>query len=1517
MNSKTKNRKLTGVLLVILTLFLALGAFIMSPMKASAATNRAGAYMISGTYDIGDGSTSGYLDKFKIQISTKYFTDDSSASVYYNNKVYNWTYFNFYIYTDDIKEHTSFKLTRNGSTYVSKSLSGTDSMYLYQGTLPDGDYVLTYVGTYKPNWFVTNTYTFTYKFEVDTSAPTYTLKAGGYSISSGSYTNKAIAYAISDANPNKIYYRSPSSSTYTYTTSTSKSVSATSANNGWWYFYSVDDYNNSNSVVSLYLDTVAPVGKVTNSNGTTISNGGYTNKPVKYTATDTGGVSYYQVKTPGASSWASYTSGTALSSATGWYTFRAVDKAGNTSTEYKVYYDATVPTGTLYGGTSVKSSGAYTNATYIKYVASDSHSGINYCYVKKPGASAYTSYTSNTQLITEGTYYFYCVDKSGNQSSVVSITLDKTVPTGTLYGGTSSKTSGSYTNASYIKYTATDSLSGVNACYVKMPGSSYYTAYASGTQLATEGTYYFYCVDKAGNQSSVVSITLDKTKPTGTLYGGTSSISSGSSTNADYIKFVPYDAIGLNTTYVKKPGATSYVAYTSGTQFTAEGVYSFYSVDKANNTSATYTVTLDRQIPAAQLYVDGNAISNNSYTNGAYISFECGEDCYVKVPGSDSFVAYLSGAEYYKEGKYVFYGLSDAGNSTGYYTIIIDRTIKSLEVNNVTEAKTNGDVTLSWTDGDAELFAPIKTVTVNGKTYTKGDVIHTIDTGVYKVKAVDMAGNVWETEFTSTKQNVLTKTLQKEYYEIYDVNGDYYSFATYESAFNFAVARENSYVRKGTWNNESWDTGIAMDSKDAANAVNGEYFIYKKSGSPNEEVAYFTLERLNEVIAEYAEVGIESYYYWEKEPATIADGENLFTYSDTKTILADKIEIGENIGILLDGEEFVGTVIEAEGKHTIIVSDDFGNTCEYSLIIIRKAPSVYYAIGEGEANLVTFDRTYYLKNEITVSISDGFDEFAMFSVYDDDGNLLGNFSLGETFKLSESGTYTVEAVNHFGNSETFKVVISLNAPTVSATENEETKKLEIVITPSVDKESHIQTLEIYKSTDNGETWELVEKDDYGVVVAIGTNAYSFRTSGKYKVVVTDEFLTGIDAVTTVVDYVQKNPVGELKGVENGGYTNGNVSFEWTDEAIVIVEKDGEVIPYVSGQSLTENGAYTVTFENHDNFKTTMTFIIDKDSPVVTIEGATERSTVNGDVKVNFTEESLSAELFKDGVSVGAYVSGTAVTESGDYKVVVTDLANNTTEVTFGIDKVVDYEININDKGLANSVTVKANEDVTLILTKGEEVVEYKLGDAVTNPGTYTATLTDKLGNSSTVQFTIVEPLVKSFEHNFDNTPGFEKVMMNGEEKRLNYGTLELFTDGVHEVSVIANGKTYTFTVTVDSTAPAITITGAENGGTTKDTVILSDLTEDAEMRVYLNDQEIEYKLGDELTELGKYRVVLTDECGNSSEYTFEILYSMNGGAIALIVIGILAVIGVIVAIIVGKKATYKTNKKNGNNRYYN
>lgn len=236
---------------------------------------------------------------------------------------------------------------------------------------------------------------------------------------------------------------------------------------------------------------------------------------------------------------------------------------------------------------------------------------------------------------------------------------------------------------------------------------------------------------------------------------------------------------------------------------------------------------------------------------------------------------------------------------------------------------------------------------------------------------------------------------------------------------------------------------------------------------------------------------------------------------------------------------------------------------------------------------------------------------------------------------------------------------------------------------------------------------------------------------------------------------------------------------------------------------------------------------------------------------------------------------------------------------------MDYEANIHNGGLSNGVTVKANEEVMYTMTKDGTEIVYTFGEKITAVGEYVLALTDKFGNTDEIRFTIVDPLVKSFEHNFDEVVGFEKVTVNGEDKRLNYGTLELFDDGVFEVTVYVNGNGYAFTVEVDKTAPSVKLNGVENGGGTKGSVSISDLSEQADMKVYRDGMEIDYKLGDELTEIGQYKIVLTDTVGNVAEYNFEILYSMNGGAIALIVIGILAVLGVVGFVVMKKRRVFK------------
>ena len=67
-SAKSKKNIVAIILLMVLLVACIVTAIGTSINKVEAATNRAGAYLLSGSYDIGDGNQSGYLDRFNIQI---------------------------------------------------------------------------------------------------------------------------------------------------------------------------------------------------------------------------------------------------------------------------------------------------------------------------------------------------------------------------------------------------------------------------------------------------------------------------------------------------------------------------------------------------------------------------------------------------------------------------------------------------------------------------------------------------------------------------------------------------------------------------------------------------------------------------------------------------------------------------------------------------------------------------------------------------------------------------------------------------------------------------------------------------------------------------------------------------------------------------------------------------------------------------------------------------------------------------------------------------------------------------------------------------------------------------------------------------------------------------------------------------------------------------------------------------------------------------------------------------------
>ncbi len=465
--------------------------------------------------------------------------------------------------------------------------------------LADGTYTATYTGS--ASWMINSragasvSITCKCTFIIDCDAPTL---SGASTSSTGKYTNSAFTVTASDTGSGvaSIHYMSPTASTYNSTTSSSYTVPSNSAN-GLWRFYVKDKAGNQSPTYYVYYDNTAPVGTIKNTDNSTLT-AAYTNAAFKYTATDSGsGIASYEYKTPGATQWKSYTSGTLIQStaANGNYVFRAKDKCGNYSAEKSIVLDTVAPTGALYGGTTLFTSGSTVNASYIKFVASDSSSGVANCYVKTPGSSNYVTYTGGSQYSVDGTYYFYCTDKCGNKSSTYSITLDNTAPVMNSSLGTFYETTGSKFSVS-----ATDS-SGVTL-YMKTPDDVEYKPITGGSKTIDEnnknGRYYFYAVDGVGNETEKKWIELNVKTPTIRLYG------MGEDTNAVYLT---WDTDG-------DTGTLNGSAYTKGSTVSEEGDYTLSVSNYGRKARMAFSIE--------HLWIEGSTVPPTC-TSGGYTLFTC------------------------------------------------------------------------------------------------------------------------------------------------------------------------------------------------------------------------------------------------------------------------------------------------------------------------------------------------------------------------------------------------------------------------------------------------------------------------------------------------------------------------------------------------------------------------------------------------------------------------------------------------------------------------------------------------------------------------------------------------------------------------------------------------------------------------------------------------------------------------------------------------------------------------------
>lgn len=422
-----------------------------------------------------------------------------------------------------------------------------------------------------------------------------------------------------------------------------------------------------NNSFTFYVNLNAPT--VTMTAGAALDNYGITNKNVTVTASDkdcTPTLKYSRSTSYSYPTTAdmSFSSGTTFSDE-GNYIVTATDGTGRTTTQYFTI-DKTAPK--LSKNSILTFISGDVTVTVDKGLVNKNDS----CTIKysKTTSSAYpttasTFFDSGKVFSEEGNYYIRAVDAAGNAASM-KFTIDKTAPILTINGLKTAEA----TKDGFSLAWSTSAGSGANLAnnddYViigykrgetAFPDSPYDLDYNKQNTLLSEEGYYFIRIMDAAFNFTDYYVIVDQTAPT-------------FSAPAEWLNtsftYSASDPRGVTIEYRLNSGSTSKVEKTSfSVQQSASnnGVWQFRAIDDVGNTTEWSTVNFYYR------ETFGNKVNiQNAYKTPAYWTVQLSEKNYPDIAGRYSFASYES-ALAFATAKEWEYRVVDLGGKWSYVNI--------------------------------------------------------------------------------------------------------------------------------------------------------------------------------------------------------------------------------------------------------------------------------------------------------------------------------------------------------------------------------------------------------------------------------------------------------------------------------------------------------------------------------------------------------------------------------------------------------------------------------------------------------------------------------------------------------------------------------------------------------------------------------------------------------------------------------------------------------------------------------
>ena len=436
-------------------------------------------------------------------------------------------------------------------------------------------------------------------------------------------------------------------------------------------------------------------------------------------------------------------------------------------------------------------------------------------------------------------------------------------------------------------------------------------------------------------------------------------------------------------------------------------------------------------------------------------------------------------------------------------------------------------------------------------------------------------------------------------------------------------------------------------------------------------------------ISNYEELSIKI----DKVAPVITNIINETTYTEAVTFEVVEDNVDSQV-LKKDGTEitFVTTVDE-NGSYSVIVTDKAGNTTTiiFTVSIDEEAPTF---------TLSKSPSTEWSNSNVTVTVNAN-DDISGVKEY--------SFDNGSTWQTSNTKEYEATA--------DIKVKVKDNMDNVSDYQELSIKidKVAPVITNIINETTYTEAV----------TFEVVEDNvDSQVLKKDGTEITFVTTvdeNGSYSVIVTDKAGNTTTVIFTVS--IETNPeLGSLSitGAEDGEYYNNNVTLNATSDGTIttvrlnkastslitesIYESDNSFtkVSYTLGNSISEEGTYTLYVEDDNNNNAQVTFTIDKTDPEV----LSELAIANDDTILTARDYSLdTVTLYKDDDVDKCFATEETTKDGEDCE--VTDYYNmniyQMLEYSFAADGDALYTVIAEDKA-GNETTYDMDSDIIPIYT---------------------------------------------------------------------------------------------------------------------------------------------------------------------------------------------------------------------------